>query len=82
MRMLVAVSVAKLANVLVECIAEDQRFYALFSGQKGSIKRIFLKKYFLFTVESAYRVKRFTTGSRNPFKDVKSGRICPTKSPS
>jgi hypothetical protein len=33
------------------------------------MKRIFIKKRFLFTVGSVCRVKRFTTGSRNSLKD-------------
>jgi hypothetical protein len=32
---------------------------------KNSIQRIFINKYFMFTMGSVYRVKRFTTGSRN-----------------
>jgi hypothetical protein len=34
---------------------------AFFCGQKNSMQRIFIKKYFLFTVGSVCRVKRFTT---------------------
>jgi hypothetical protein len=33
------------------------------------MKKIFIKKYFLFTVGSVCRVKWFTTGSRNSLKD-------------
>jgi hypothetical protein len=53
-----------MVTVLEECITEEQRF-VLFCGKKDSIQRIFIKKYFLFTVGSVYRVRRFTTGSRN-----------------
>jgi hypothetical protein len=41
-----------------------------FCGQKDSIQKIFMKKYFLFTVGSVCRVKRFTAGSRNTVEDV------------
>jgi hypothetical protein len=34
-------------------------------GQKDSMQRIFIKKCFLFTVESVFRVKRFTIGPIN-----------------
>jgi hypothetical protein len=36
--------------------------YAIFCGQNDSMQRVFIKKYFLFTVESVFRVKRFTFG--------------------
>jgi hypothetical protein len=39
--------------------------------------RIFIKKYFLFTVGSVYGVKRFTAGSRNSLKDVRKSQILP-----
>jgi hypothetical protein len=38
---------------------------AFFRVQKDSKQRIFIKKYFLFTVGSVCRVKRFITVSRN-----------------
>jgi hypothetical protein len=53
-----------MATVLEVCTTEDQSSVALFCGQKNSMKRIFTKKYFLFTFGSVCRVKRFTTGSR------------------
>jgi hypothetical protein len=56
------VSVVKKATVLEECTIEEQR---CFCGQNDSMQRIFIKKYFLFTVGTVYRVKRFATGSRN-----------------
>jgi hypothetical protein len=37
-------------------------YCASFCGQKGSMQRVFIKKCFLFTVESVCRLKRFTTG--------------------
>jgi hypothetical protein len=64
-------SVVKMATVLEVCTTEKQRSLVLFfCGQKNSIQRILIKKCFLFTVGSVYRVKRFTTGSRNSLKDV------------
>jgi hypothetical protein len=44
------------------CTTEEQRSVMRFCGQKDSMQRIFIKKYFLFTVGSVYRVKRFPTG--------------------
>jgi 23S rRNA maturation mini-RNase III len=44
-------------------------------GQKDSIQRILIKKYFLFTVGSIYRVRRFTTRSRSSLKDVRKSRM-------
>jgi hypothetical protein len=67
-----------MATVLEECTTGEQRsFSAFFCGQKDSIQRIFIKKCFLFTEGTGYRVKRFTTGSRNPLKDVRKSRMTP-----
>jgi hypothetical protein len=41
---------------------EEQRSFVRFCGQKDSTQRIFIKKCYLFTVGSVWRVKRFTTG--------------------
>jgi hypothetical protein len=54
-----------MATVLEECTAEEQqrsvvRFF--FCWQKCSMQRIFIKKYFLFTVGSVCHVKRFKAG--------------------
>jgi hypothetical protein len=43
------------------CTAEEQRCVMRLCGQKDSMQRMFIKKCFLFTVESVCRVKRFTT---------------------
>jgi hypothetical protein len=43
------------------------------------MQRIFIKKYFLFTVGSVYRVKWFTTGSRSSLKDVGKWQMMPDK---
>jgi hypothetical protein len=40
-----------------------------FCGKKDSVQNIFIKKYFLFTVGSVSRIKRFTAGSRSSLKD-------------
>jgi hypothetical protein len=41
------------------------------------MQNIFIKKYFLFTVGSFCRVKRFTTESRDSFKDFQNSRMMP-----
>jgi hypothetical protein len=51
-----------MATVLEECITEEQRSVVRFYGQKDSMQRIFIKKYYLFTVGSVCRVKLFTAG--------------------
>jgi hypothetical protein len=38
--------------------------FVRFCGQKDSMQRIFVKKYFLFTVRSVCRVKRFSLGGK------------------
>jgi hypothetical protein len=45
-----------------ECTTEEQSFVMRFCGPKDSMQRIFIKKYFLFTVGSVCRVKWFTAG--------------------
>jgi hypothetical protein len=54
------VSVVNMATVLEDCTTEEQRLLL----EKDSMQRIFIKKCFLFTVESVCRVKRFTTGGK------------------
>jgi hypothetical protein len=54
-----------MAAVLEECIAQEQHSVVRFCRQKDSMERIFIKKYFLFTVGNVCHVKRFTSGSRN-----------------
>jgi hypothetical protein len=45
------------------CTTEEQRSVVrFFCGQKDSMQRIFIKIYFLFTVGSVCRLRRFTTG--------------------
>jgi hypothetical protein len=48
-----------------------------FCGQKDSMQRIFINKYFLFMVESVCCAKRFTTGSRNSLRDVRKSQMMP-----
>jgi hypothetical protein len=58
------VSVVKMATLLEDFITEEQRSVVRFFVRKG----IFINKYFLFTTENVYDVKRFTAGSRNGAK--------------
>jgi hypothetical protein len=37
-------------------------YYVFYCGRRDSVKRIFIKKYFLFTVGSVCRVKKYTSG--------------------
>jgi hypothetical protein len=64
------ISVIKMVTVL-EYTTEEQRSVLRFCGQKDSMRRIFIKKCFLFMVGSVCRLKRFTTGSRNSLKNVR-----------
>jgi hypothetical protein len=41
------------------------------------MQRIFIKKYFLFTVGSVCRVKKFTIGSINSLNDVRKLQMMP-----
>jgi hypothetical protein len=41
------------------------------------MQRMFIKKCFLFTVGSVFRVNRFTTGSINSLKDVRKSQMVP-----
>jgi hypothetical protein len=67
-----------MATVLKDCTTEKQRSVMHSSvGKEDSMRRIFTKKYFLFTVESVRYVKRFTTGSRNSLKDVQKFQMIP-----
>jgi hypothetical protein len=50
---------------------------AFFWGQKDSLQMIFIKKFFLFTVGSAFRGKRLKTGYRNSLKDVRKSQMRP-----
>jgi hypothetical protein len=55
-----------MATVLEEYTTEEQRSVVLFfCGQKDSMQRKIIKKYFLFIVGCVCRLKRFTSGSRN-----------------
>jgi hypothetical protein len=41
------------------------------------VQRIFIKKYFMFTVGSVCRVKPFTAGSINSLEDVRKSQMMP-----
>jgi hypothetical protein len=57
------VSVVKMATVLEECTKVEHRSVVrFFCGQKVSMQRILIKKYFTFTLGSFCCVKRFTAG--------------------
>jgi hypothetical protein len=65
-----------MATVPEDCTTEEQRSVVrIFCGQKDSMQRMFIKKFFLFTVGSVCRVKRFTDGSRNSLKDVRKPKV-------
>jgi hypothetical protein len=66
-----------MATVFVDFTTEEQSSIVLFCGQSYSMQMIFIKKCFLFTVGSVCRVKRFTTGSGNSFKDVRKSQTIP-----
>jgi hypothetical protein len=79
MRMFRLVSVGKMTAVIEECTNEEQHSVVrvFFCGQRGSTKRIFIKKRFLFAVGNVCRVKRFTSGSRFSLKDVRKSQMMP-----
>jgi hypothetical protein len=56
-----------MATVLEECIAEEQGSVVRFNfcGQKDSMQRIFINKYFLFTVGNVCSLKRFHLGDKH-----------------
>jgi hypothetical protein len=60
-----------MATVLEVYTIKEHRPIVCFCEQKDSLQRIFIKKYFLFTVGAVCRVKRFITGSRNSLNDEK-----------
>jgi hypothetical protein len=51
------VSVVKMETVLEQCAAKELRSVLLFCGQKDSAQMIFIKKCFLFTMESCLSLK-------------------------
>jgi hypothetical protein len=56
-------------------IPKSSVIFYIFCGQKDSIQSAFIKKYFLFTVGSVCRIKRFTYGSRNSLLDVRKSQV-------
>jgi Tat protein secretion system quality control protein TatD with DNase activity len=74
------VSVVKMVTVLEECPTEEQSSVVhFFYGQKDSMKRISIKKGFLFMVRSVCHVKWFTTQLRNSLKDVQKSQMMPNQ---
>jgi hypothetical protein len=51
-------------TLLEECITEENRSVVRFCGQKDSMQRIFIKKYFLFMMGNVCRVKRLSLGGK------------------
>jgi hypothetical protein len=68
-----------MATVLMYFIPEEQGSVVLFCGQKDSIKMVFTKKCFMFTVGRVFRVKQFTSGSINSLKDVRKSQMIPNQ---
>jgi hypothetical protein len=67
-----------MATMLEECTTEEQGFVVpFFCGQKNSMQRMFIKKYFLFIVAIVCRVKQLKTGSRNSLEDVRKSQMMP-----
>jgi hypothetical protein len=54
------VSVVKMLTVLEEYTTEEQRSLVCFCGKKDAMQRIFIKKYFLFTVGSVGSIKELS----------------------
>jgi hypothetical protein len=50
-----------MVTMLEEYTTEEHRSLVNLYGQKNLMQALFIKKYFLFTVGSVCRVKRFTT---------------------
>jgi hypothetical protein len=60
------ISVVKMATVL----PKNSVIFYDFLWAKGLNAKDIINKYFMFTVGSVCRVKRFTAGSKNSLKDV------------
>jgi hypothetical protein len=72
------VSLFKMLTVLEECNTEEHSSVVrYFCGQKDSLPLIFIMKCFLFTAGSVFRVKQFTTESRNSLKDILKFQMMP-----
>jgi hypothetical protein len=59
------------------CTTEEKSSIVRFYNQEERMQSIFIKKCFLFTVESVCRLKRFATWSRNSLKDVRKSQMMP-----
>jgi hypothetical protein len=53
-----------MATVLEDILPKSSVLLCAFCGQKDAMQRIFIKTFFLFTVESVCSVKRFTLGGK------------------
>jgi hypothetical protein len=58
------VSIVKMATVFEVYTTEEQRSVVRFCGRKDSMRRILIKKCFLFTVRSVCRVKPIRLGGK------------------
>jgi hypothetical protein len=66
------VSLVKMMTVLEGVLPKSSVPLCVFCGQIDSMQRIFVNKCFLFMVGNVCRLKQFTAGLRNSFKDVES----------
>jgi hypothetical protein len=64
-----------MATVLESVLPKSSVLLCAFFVGKRTNQRIFIKKYFLFTMGSVFRVKLFTTGSRNSLKDLRKSQM-------
>jgi hypothetical protein len=53
-----------MATVIEEYNNEEQSSIVQFCGQKDTTRKTFVKKFYLFTVGSVCRLKRFSLGSK------------------
>jgi hypothetical protein len=56
------VSVDRMTTVIEGILPKSSVLFGVFCGKNDSMQRIFINKFFLFTVESVCRVKRFISG--------------------
>jgi hypothetical protein len=58
------VSIVRMATVLKVYTTKESVLVCVFYEQEGSVPRIFINKWFLFTVGNVCRVKRFHLGPK------------------
>jgi hypothetical protein len=73
------VSVAKNETVLEEFTTEEQRSVVRYLWAKGLNTKDIHKNILLFSVGRVFRVKRFTTWSRNSLKGVRKSQMMPDR---